>query len=229
MKTVNISKKVRAFVVEILLTAVAFFAFMIPSSAAAPTPQAICVPGVTCVTLPPVTVEVPKLVTVKVTLPAATVTVPGAVRTITQTVTKVINGSVTRTVTVPVRVTAPAVQGPVNTVTRTLRETVTIGQNGQPTMGRATVVQDPAPAASTATVTGTPSPNVTRNVETVKQGETVTLTRLKLVGISLAALIIGAALAGLAVLLAYRFGWINGDSGNREFIEETVDDLKNNR
>jgi hypothetical protein len=50
-----------------------------------------------------------------------------------------------------------------------------------------------------------------------------------LVGISLAALIIGAALAGLAVLLAYRFGWINGDSGNREFIEETVDDLKNNR
>ena len=203
------------------MVVVTFFAFLSPPAQAQP--AAVCVPGVTCVTLPPVTVTVPRLVTIRVPQPNVTVTVPGAVKTVTDRVTRVVNGSVTRTVTVPIRVTQQ-IQGPVNTVTKTVVESVQVGQDGRTTSQRATVVGGSTQAASTVTVTGTPSP--TTKVVTNTKTERVTLTKIQAVGISLAILIIGALIAGLCVLWAYRAGWILGDAGNRKFIEDTVDDLR---
>lgn len=237
MTTVRISKKVMAIMGAILL-AITFFAFKIPQAQAAP-PQAICVPGVTCVTLPPVTVEVPRLVTVRVTLPNATVTVPGAVKTVTRVVTRVVNGSVTRTVTVPIRVTEQ-IQGPVNTITKTVVgsgpvvnrtvvatqvNTVTVGRNGQATTVRGTVR---APVVST--VTGTPAAITSTQTQVVTAPFGIDIdTPGEVLGFSLLFVVIGAILAGLGALVAYRLGWILGDSGNREFLEDTVSELRDDK
>ena len=150
--------------------------------------------------LPDVTITVTLLRTRTVTLPRVTdtVTLPRATTTVTQNVA--VPQSV-RTVTVP---------GPVSTTTVT--------QSGSTTRQTAT---------RSATIAG---PGVTIPAKTVTESSppkgTVTLTRTEAVGVSLGLIALGVLLAVLLTWAAFTYGWFKGDSGNREFLKETIDDLR---
>jgi len=220
MKTVRISKKAIALAGSLLLTAIVFFASMIPSTAAASSdPQPM---------LPTVSVGV-------ITLPPITVTLPPIVKTVTNTVrervtvTKVLPKS-TVTVKLPGNVKTVTVAQPARTVTKTVtvrqpQATRTVVQTRQ--LPQATVTLPPV--TQTTHITGTPSPAVTTTaLVTVEKEKPVIITRTQAL-LSAVGLAILGALAGILVLGAYRLGWFRGDSGNRQFIEQTVDDLKYNK
>jgi hypothetical protein len=61
---------------------------------------------------------------------------------------------------------------------------------------------------------------------TLPPKDAVVLTKIKAAGISLLLVLIGVLLAIGLVWAAFTYGWISGDSGNREFIKETIDDLR---
>lgn len=238
MKTVRVRKRVVALFASLLMVAVALFAFLTPPAQAQP--SAVCVPSVTCVTLPPVTVAVPRLVTVRVTLPQATVTLPPIVRTVTRTVTDVVNSparTVTQRITLPARtVTVQANGQPVQTVVRSVPaqtrtivatqvQTLRIGADGQATTSRATLL----PGTPVASATGTPIPTVTRTV-TVPDADNAIDTPAEVVGFSLLFVLIGAILAFVASLIAGRFGYILGETHNDEkLLRDTIEDVRNKK
>jgi hypothetical protein len=63
---------------------------------------------------------------------------------------------------------------------------------------------------------------------TVEKEKPVIITRTQALLSAFGLAILGAAI-GILVLGAYRLGWFRGDAGNREFIEDTLDDLKYNK
>lgn len=223
MKTVRISKKVTALVGTLLLAVVTFFAISMPSQAA--------------------NEPAPIIPSIGVTLPGVTVTLPPIVRTVTKTVKQIV--TVTRvlprqttTVTLPGRSTVRTVTLPARTVTETInavRPAQTVMVKG-PVVTKTVVSRQEStktailpPVTTTTRITGTPSPAVTTTaLVTVEKEKPVIITRTQAL-LSAVGLAILGALVGILVLGAYRLGWFRGDAGNREFIEETVDDLKYNK
>lgn len=221
-KTVRISKKATALVGTLLLAVVVFFATSAtPNTAAAANEPA------------------PVLPSVGVTLPGVTVTLPPIVKTVTKVVTNVV--TVTRVL--PRQTTTVRVPGgrstvilPARTVTvNAVRPAQTITVRG-PVVTRTVQSRQVStstailpPVTQTTRITGTPSPAVTTTaLVTVEKEKPVIITRTQAL-LSAFVLALLGALVGILVLGAYRLGWFRGDAGNREFIEQTVDDLKYNK
>lgn len=151
------------------------------------------------------TIEVPgPRVTINVPGPVRTVSVPGPTKTVTKTVTNSVPGpTVTRNVN--------STQNSTATVTKnsTSRATVTKNSTSQSTVTQETFT------------TATPKPG--EKVITEDETKTVTITRLKAVGISLGLVLLGALIALLLIAGAYRLGWRLGDNGNRAFIKNELE------
>ena len=186
---------------------------MITSAAAAPSVAADCVSvnvkvlGQTvavCIPvsdLPTVTVPGPR-VTVNVPGPRTTVNVPGPVRTVSAP-----GPTVTRTKTT----TVTQQQSPET-------RTVTKSSAGQTSTSRVTVTQQPSEGPQEK------SPMAVR-----EKTNTVTVTKVQAFTISLLAVAAGVLLTLFLIFLAYRYGWIRGDSRSREFFDGLRESLKNDR
>ena len=219
--------------------------FVVGINAAAPAHAAEpCVKVVVLTTGLTVCVPVSQLPTITVTIPRATVTLPRVTTTVTL---PRVTSTVTlprQTVTLPRVTTTRNITLPVQTVTQnrvvnlpavTRTDTIVRNQTGGNTTitgpavtntlrvsggsGQTTVTRDrilPTTVPSTVTVT--------KNTQT--KGEVITITKNKAVGISLLLVLLGILLALVLVWLAFTYGWITGDGGNRRFIKEVTEELR---
>jgi hypothetical protein len=218
MRVISVGKKTIAFVMTVVVAAVVFFATMIPSQADEPQPTAqpaVVLPTITLTlpVLPPVTVK-PSAIIKTVTkvvkdVTVVTRTLPGTTETVTK---RVVLPRSTQTVTLPQSV----VTQPAQTV-KVTRQAAT-----------RTVTLPPVTNTQTVTATATSTAPGINTITTVTKEKPVVITRAQAV-LSAFGLALLGALIGVLVLGAYRLGWFRGDAGNREFIEETVDDLKYNK
>lgn len=143
--------------------------------------------------LPTVTLQVPKLVTVSVTLPPVTVTLPRA----------------TDVVTLP-RVTVTGVPAPVQTVTQLQR--VTITKSGTSTLTGQTVTES-------ATI-NTPPQTVTRKPVTKVVDRKIRVSVPEAVGISIGLVLVGILLGLLGLAVVYRLGYADGEGKANNFLRE---------
>lgn len=180
----------------------------------------ILVIGVSSYPAQAVTLPQPNITVLRtVTLPPVVVTRLITIRPSTVTV-KVPLPPRTRTVRLPGQIVTRVVTQPPKTVRVTVREngqTVrsTAPSSRQTVSGRATI--GPTPVTSTVQVT---------KLVTLPPKDAVVLTKIKAAGISLLLVLIGVLLAIALVWAAFTYGWVSGDNGNREFIKETLDDLR---
>lgn len=203
---VRVSKKRVTAIASVIL---ALFVVLGVSGFAQPaqaSPQAL-------IPLPTITLTVTKLPTAPVIPPPPDVTIVRPTVTVTKVITQRLPRATT-TVTlrgrnVPQPVRTVRVPGPVTTVTSVPpRQTVT---------SRATITRQPVTVTATSTVTAT---------KTTPPKDAVVLTRTKTAALSLLLIIIGVLLAVALSWASFTYGWFKGDSGNREFIKDTIDDLR---